>query len=103
MIRKTSKAIGSIVLAVTLASGTAIAALATVEDVGGGTWNYGTSISGDNKTVWSNYVHPTNYHSSTAIIASKNVKRYANAGHWSNASATAAKKYTGYTYYNPNA
>lgn len=85
--------------AIALSIGLAAPAFATVVNVGGGTWNYGTSVTGDQKYVWSNYVHPTKYHSSTAIIGSKNVKKFANATVWSNANATDNKSNTGYTYY----
>jgi lactococcin 972 family bacteriocin len=62
-------------------------AFATVTNVGGGTWNYGTSYGFPSTThVWSNYVHPTRYHSSTAICGSNNVKHYADATVWSNSS-----------------
>lgn len=65
---------------------TAAPALATIVNVGGGTWNYGTSYSfPTTKNVWSHYVHPSKYHSATAIGGSNNVKRYANAGTWANA------------------
>jgi len=69
-----------------LAVATAAPAFATVVNVGGGTWNYGTSYSFPSTTnVWSHYVHPSKYHSATAIGGSNNVKRYANAGMWANA------------------
>ncbi len=43
----------------------------TVVNVGGGTWDYGTSLySLTKKKVWSNYLHPTkNHHSSCSIGA----------------------------------
>lgn len=85
--------------ALALSIGAAAPAFATVVNVGGGTWNYGTSVTGSSKYVWSNYVHPTKYQSSTAIIGSKNVKKFANATVWSNANATDSSSYTGYTYW----
>ena len=37
--------------------------------VGGGIWDYGTKVSGLNqKTVWSNYYHPTRMHKSSVTI-----------------------------------
>lgn len=73
----------AIVLALTIAA----PVYATVVNVGGGTWNYGHELEGLwGKHVWSNYVHPSYYHSSTAICASKNVKKYANAGAWTDVS-----------------
>lgn len=80
MLRRTAVAI---LLALTIAA----PAYATVVNVGGGTWNYGHEHEGIwGKRVWSNYVQPTYYHSSTAICGSQNVKRFANAGIWSNVS-----------------
>jgi hypothetical protein len=35
--------------------------------------------------IWSHYVHPSQYHSATAIGGSNNVKVYANANSWANA------------------
>lgn len=70
---------------------------------GGGTWCYGTSADGLLKRCYSNYVHPTNYHSSTASMASQVSKRYAGAGAWSQAQVTAGWAYTCYTYYDPTA
>jgi hypothetical protein len=61
-------------------------AFATVVNVGGGTWNYGTSYSfPTTKNVWSHYVHPSLYHSATAICGSNNVKIYNTANNWANA------------------
>jgi len=74
-------------------------AFATVVNVGGGTWNYGTSVTGSSKYVWSNYVHPTKYHSSTAIIGPQNVKKFADKTKWTYANATDKSSYTGYTYW----
>ena len=72
----------------------------TVVNIGGGTWNYGSAIGiWPPKTCWSNYIHNSKYHSSTAIIANSNVKVYANAGSWSNASTWAGAAYTCYAYW----
>jgi lactococcin 972 family bacteriocin len=65
---------------------TAAPAFATIVNVGGGTWNYGTSYSFPvNKNVWSHYVHNSKYHSATAIGGSNNVKVFANSTFWANA------------------
>lgn len=85
--------------ALALSIAAAAPAFATVAKVGGGTWNYGTSVSGSSKYVWSNYVNPTKFHSSTAIIGPKNVKKFANKTIWSNANATYKSSYTGYAYW----
>ncbi|HZK05270.1 MAG TPA: lactococcin 972 family bacteriocin [Actinomycetaceae bacterium] len=72
----------------------------TVQNVGGGTWNYGSYLNiWPPKTCYSNYVHNTRYRSSTAIISASDVKQYANAGNWSNASTWAGAAYTCYTYW----
>ncbi|SEE33221.1 Bacteriocin (Lactococcin_972) [Amycolatopsis lurida] len=70
---------------------------------GGGTWCRGSGVSGASKSCHSNYVHPNNYHSSTAALGAANDKRYANAGSWSNAYVTNGFKWTCNTWYNPNA
>jgi hypothetical protein len=70
-----------------LTIGAAAPALAgTITNVGGGTWNYGTAFQPPwFKNVWSHYVHPSAYHSATAIGGPNNVKVYANANSWANA------------------
>ncbi|WP_051838379.1 lactococcin 972 family bacteriocin [Streptomyces sp. NRRL WC-3742] len=73
--------------------------LASTVNVGGGTWNYGTEPNGGFKGCYSQYTHPSKYHSSTAIIASSNDKGYANAGSWSYAYATAGWAYTCNVYW----
>jgi lactococcin 972 family bacteriocin len=58
----------------------------TIVNVGGGQWSYGTSFQFPwFKNVWSHYVHPSKYHSGTAIGGPNNVKVYANANNWANA------------------
>lgn len=75
------------VVAIFLALTIAAPVYATIVNVGGGTWNYGHELEGLwGKHVWSNYVQPTYYHSSTAICGSQNVKHYANAGVWTDVS-----------------
>lgn len=72
----------------------------TTKNIGGGTWNYGSGLSFPHpKTCWSNYIHNSKYHSSTAIIANSNVKVYANAGSWSNASTWAGAAWTCNAYW----
>jgi hypothetical protein len=72
----------------------------TTVNVGGGTWSYGTGLASNGlKACYSNYVHPSAYHSSTAVIGAANVKNYANAGSWSNSYATNGWAYTCYTYW----
>ena len=72
-----------------------------VVNVGGGTWSYGSTLAiWPPKTCYSNYVHNTKYHSSTAIIGNSNTKVYANAGYFSNASTWAGASYTCYAYWN---
>lgn len=74
------------ILTFALAVAVAGPAFATIVNVGGGTWNYGTSYSfPTTQNVWSHYIHPTLYHSGTAICGSSNVKVYAYAGSWANA------------------
>lgn len=62
------------------------AALATTVNVGGGLWQYGTTST----EVYSNYHHPSLYHSSTACnagaLGDKCDQGVAAAGAWSYAS-----------------
>lgn len=82
------------------ASGSSVAVLSTVS-AGGGTWQYGSYISTwPPKTCYSNYVHNSRYHSSTAVIGASNTKSYANAGYWSNASTWAGAGHTCNAYWN---
>ncbi len=67
----------------------------------GDSWCYGTSVSSDGtKTCYSNYTHPTKYHSATAQIASSTKKSYAQAGNTANATAYGGSGATCYTYWN---
>lgn len=93
---------GAVIIAsVALTLATAAPALATVVNVGGGTWNYGTSYSfPSTKKVWSHYVHPSQYHSATAVAGSNNVKVYANAGSWANADTQCAVNQGSAEYWN---
>jgi lactococcin 972 family bacteriocin len=72
----------------------------STKKVGGGTWSYGTSADGVYKRCYSNYKHNSKHHSSAAVIAGKSVTRYADAGLWSRAHATAGWAYTCHTYWN---
>lgn len=70
-----------------------------IEYVGGGTWDYGTRVIGEQKHVWSHYHHPTKYHSATAKIANYVDKKYAYAGYWAFADVYGPKDYTGYAWW----
>ncbi|GLI04799.1 hypothetical protein YDYSG_08290 [Paenibacillus tyrfis] len=65
----------------------------TTENVGGGTWDYGTKSEWQGwlvwkKRVWSNYNHPTKAHASTASIGTQtNFSGYTLSGTTSYASA----------------
>lgn len=70
------------------------------ESVGGGTWNYGTEIIGNQKHVWSIYDHNDKSHSATVILGSdrkesgwKPKRTTARADLYGN------KEYTGYAYW----
>jgi lactococcin 972 family bacteriocin len=69
---------------------------------GGGTWCQGEYWDGL-KECYSNYEHPTNYHSSTAILGALVDKEYADAGYWDYAQVSAGFAYTCYTYWNNQA
>ncbi|MGW5052657.1 lactococcin 972 family bacteriocin [Actinokineospora sp. NPDC004072] len=73
------------------------------ENAGGGTWCHGTQPNGGLKECYSNYIHNSNFHSATAVLAGGTDKRYANAGYWASAAVTAGWAYTCYTYYDPDA
>lgn len=74
---------------VLLVGGTGAAAFATTVNVGGGTWNYGTSYVFPVSTgVYSDYYHPTNHHSGTSICAANNVTVHASAALWANSSTS---------------
>lgn len=79
--------------------GAAAPALATVVNVGGGTWNYGVQNQGG--TVWSNYHHPTRKHRSSVI---NGYGEYDNSGCksanvWSYASLRADPNHTDHSYW----
>lgn len=81
--RRFRRTLAALVFAAGLAGVTPV--FATIVNVGGGTWNYGTEYQfPTGKHVWSHYVHPSLYHSATAICASQNKKIYNVAGSWAN-------------------
>jgi len=66
----------------------------------GDSWCYGTSYAPDGtKTCYSNYTHPTKYHSATAKIGSSTQKSYAQAGRTANATAYGGSGATCYAYW----
>ncbi|MEV4440331.1 lactococcin 972 family bacteriocin [Streptomyces sp. NPDC049577] len=69
------------------------------ENVGGGTWSYGTGTVGTWKSCYSNYVHPSKRHSSTASMGSDVDKNYADAGDWSTSEVKAGFGYTCHAYW----
>jgi lactococcin 972 family bacteriocin len=88
--------------ALVFALATATPVLATTENVGGGTWNYGWvwNAPWPEKIVYSQYVHPTKYHSSTAICSINVSKVYATAGNWSDARVMCGLTDQGHYYWN---
>lgn len=64
--------------------------LRSSENVGGGSWDYGTGIAGwEKKKVWSNYMHPDKkHHASCSIGANLNKSGTVNAGKTAFSSAT---------------
>ncbi len=76
----------------------------TCQDIDGGTWCQGTASGSDifSSKCISNYYHPTNRHSSTAIIGGNTQRGVAEAGQWSYASTEAGSAHTCYTKYNPD-
>lgn len=76
----------AIVAAFVLTLGTASSVLATVVNVGGGTWNYGTSTNWlVGKNVWSHYLNNNYYHSATAIGGPNQVYASERSGVWAQA------------------
>ncbi len=93
------KAAATGLAAAVIALGAAVPALATVVNVGGGTWNYGVQNQGG--TVWSNYHHPSVRHRSSVI---NGYGEYYNsgcksAGVWSYASLRADPNHTDHSYW----
>ncbi|MGW5676037.1 lactococcin 972 family bacteriocin [Streptomyces sp. NPDC003860] len=72
----------------------------TIKEVGGGTWSYGTQVTSSGyKRCYSNYLHGSVRHSSTAVLANGTHKDWADAGSVSNASVVAGHAYTCYAYW----
>lgn len=60
--------------------------LATVVNVGGGTWSYGRTVnSALTDLVYSHYKHNENCHSATAILGEKLQTKYAQPWYWAKA------------------
>ncbi|MFF1714750.1 lactococcin 972 family bacteriocin [Streptomyces sp. NPDC058268] len=70
-----------------------------VKNVGGGTWSYGTTVTAGRKRCYSNYMHGSKYHSSTAILGNVTDKDFADSGSTSNASAKSGAAYTCHAYW----
>src|SRR5665811_1667274 len=80
-----------VAVALFLALAGATPVLATIVNVGGGTWSYGSDyVFPASQNVYSDYVHPTKYHSATAICGSAYMKTYAYANNWAAANAGCA-------------
>lgn len=79
--------------------GAAAPALAVVDYVGGGTWNYGVNNNGGE--VWSNYHHPNNNHRSSVINGYGEYRSSGCVGKgvWSYASLRAHPDDTDYAYW----
>ena len=83
--RKSTSFVAALVMSLVLAT----PALATIVNVGGGTWSYGSSYSfPTNKYVWSDYVNNTYYHSATTICGSLHETHYNVAYQWANTNET---------------
>lgn len=75
----------------------------TVKNVGGGTWNYGVTYNVSfGKHCYSDYYHPTNYHSATSIIGSTNNTNHAPPGQWADSYANGSLFGTCHAYWNNN-
>lgn len=74
------------------------------QDVDGGTWCYGSGFDGSTglKGCYSNYKHPDNVHTATAIIGNSVNTVTAGPGDWAQAYATAGWGFTCHAKYNPN-
>ncbi|MBQ0887846.1 lactococcin 972 family bacteriocin [Streptomyces sp. RM72] len=71
-----------------------------VKDVGGGTWNYGSTITDTGKKrCYSYYFHGSKQHSATAKIGSNSLKAAAAPGKSAMATAVAGVAYTCYAYW----
>lgn len=97
------KLVMSTIAAAGICVATAAPALASV-NVGGGTWNYGSShnVFSWSASVYSNYYHPTHHHSGTSVCGSVNHTVHANAGSWANSSAGCSYTDSTSAYWNNN-
>ncbi|MFD4986344.1 lactococcin 972 family bacteriocin [Streptomyces sp. NPDC058374] len=75
----------SVAISSALVVAAATPAMATVVNVGGGTWDYGAGTA----TVWSDYYHKSKCHGSTSVGAEVD-SDVASAGSWSITQAKAA-------------
>lgn len=91
------KPLQALVVSAALVGAAATPALAITENVGGGTWNYGTS----KETVWSNYWHTSAKHGSSVRNGYGDEERSAckNADTWSYADLKAHPDETDYAYW----
>jgi Bacteriocin (Lactococcin_972) len=70
------------------------------KSVGGGTWNYGTKIVGNQKHVWSIYDHNDKVHkSSTKLGSASHTSGWKNPGVTATSELYGDKGYTGYAYW----
>lgn len=93
--------IRTLLVSAALLGGVAAPALATVVNVGGGTWNYGTGYDFPaSHHGWSNYYHPTSSHTGTSICGSTNHTTRAAAGSWANSSVSCGITSTISAYWN---
>lgn len=84
--KKAKKALVTVLVAAGITMGTAGAASAAVEYVGGGTWDHGVTSD----RVYSNYLHQLRCHGSTAVGTRTVRSSDTAAGRWSYASAPKA-------------
>ncbi|MCD7708736.1 MAG: lactococcin 972 family bacteriocin [Clostridiales bacterium] len=100
MKNKLKKMAGALLLCGVLAA-SSVTTFAATANVEGGTWNYGTKISGINqKTVYSNYSHSSKKHKSSCSIGTLSVSSgWVSAGQTSYASATGTWNATTHAYY----
>ncbi|MGL5417321.1 MAG: lactococcin 972 family bacteriocin [Clostridium sp.] len=72
-----------------------------VVNVGGGKWDYGTSVGFSGKKCWSNYQHQSKTHSSTAQVGSaKSFSGWKSKGVESKASIVGSILQTGEAFWN---
>ncbi|MEV7991973.1 lactococcin 972 family bacteriocin [Streptomyces sp. NPDC086077] len=71
----------------------------TTEDVGGGTWTYGTVLNSDGKLCYSYYFHASVSHKSTAKIQNRSTTATNSPGYTSFAERQGGGAYTCYAYW----